>query len=62
MRLNDGGLTIALVVFAAFYFGEWVVEKINPEPKQCWYEYKKSDTETMYQWEDCKPGDSDEKS
>jgi hypothetical protein len=55
MRLNDSKLTIALVVFAAFYFGEWTYNKINPEPKQCWYEYKKSDSEIIGKWEDCKP-------
>jgi len=57
MKLRDGGATIFLAIAIA-YFGGWLYEK--SQPKQCWYEVKKSDTETVYQWQDCKPGDEEE--
>ena len=50
-------ITIAFLAFA----GYWVFSDLTESP-QCWYEYQKSDTEIVGKWEDCKPGDSDEKS
>lgn len=47
MKLFDFGTT-ALVVFAAFYFADWVGGQFNPPPRQCLYSYQNVQT-----WAEC---------
>ena len=50
-------VSIALGVFALFYFAEWAINKAKPE--QCWIATEISETEVSYKWEDCKEIKSD---
>lgn len=47
-------VTIAMGVFALFYFAEWVINKVDPEPEQCWFTEVVNDKgTTSSEWKDC---------
>ena len=52
MKLIDGGATV-LIVFAAFYFAEWVVDSVTEEPEMCYYETLLNNGDKLGRWIEC---------